>query len=91
MASFSSWYGKTPGAPVGEHPGKGQRVINSKAATNGSLAVAEGVPRETDPRLEVAKCLVLAQKVFTGVSAGLVSVVKTANVLWASVGSVTGS
>src|ERR1700736_2314945 len=44
---------------MGEDPGKGQRIIDSEAAPYGSLAIAEWVPCETDPWLEVVKRLVL--------------------------------
>src|SRR5260221_6779817 len=50
--------GQGRGAPVSVHPGKREHIKDSKTAADSSLAIAEWVPGETDPRLEVVKGLV---------------------------------
>ncbi len=45
---------------MGEYPGKRQLIKDSNAGADGSFAIAKWVPGETNPRLEVAKRLVLA-------------------------------
>src|SRR5258706_10110221 len=44
---------KGPGLLNVVFPGTGKHVEDSKAATDGGFSVVEGVPSETDPRLDI--------------------------------------